>query len=198
MFTGIIESLGRIEKILSDGGNKVFTVHSDISDELKIDQSLSHNGVCLTVTKLGDKNHEVVAIHETLQKSNLSQWTEDSLVNLERSLTLENRLDGHLVQGHVDCTTRCLEVVDEDGSWRFTFALPSAYRHLVVDKGSIAINGVSLTIILDEEDQFQVAIIPYTFEHTSFNQIRKGDLVNIEFDIIGKYIDRLSQSYLKP
>jgi riboflavin synthase len=191
MFTGIIESLGRVAKIVRDQSNIHFTVESDISSALKIDQSVSHNGVCLTVTELpGPRLHTVTAIDETLNRTNLSNWEIGTEVNLERCLAMNGRLDGHLVQGHVDTLAKCLSVKDMNGSWVFTFKYPLESGQVLVDKGSVCLNGVSLTVVSPEADQFSVAIIPYTWEHTNFKHIKAGDTVNIEFDIIGKYVAR--------
>jgi len=190
MFTGIIESLGKIKAIEKDRSNVHFTVESPISHELKIDQSVSHNGVCLTVVGLGDGWHRVTAVDETLRRSNLGKLEIGTLVNLERCLPLNGRLDGHIVQGHVDETAECVEVAETGGSWRFTFRYRLAPEHLLVDKGSVCLNGVSLTVVAPRDDLFAVAIIPYTWEHTNFKTLRAGDTVNVEFDIIGKYIAR--------
>ncbi len=194
MFSGIIESLGVITNIEIDKSNIHFTIQHSYEDSLYIDQSIAHNGCCLTIVKLDDayKKYTVTAIDETLQKTNLSQWKIGSKINLERCLKVDSRLDGHFVQGHVDATTKCIEVEDKNGSWLYTFYLPIKYFNLVVDKGSIAINGTSLTLILDDlrPDIFQVAIIPFTYEHTNFHTLMKSDDVNIEFDILGKYMAR--------
>lgn len=194
MFSGIIEKTARVLAIESDGSNRHFTLENPFGDEVYIDQSIAHNGTCLTLVAIdGDNKHyTVTAVKETLDKTNLGSWQTGTLVNIERCIRADARMDGHFVQGHVDITSHCLNVEDEDGSWRFTFALPADYRHLVVDKGSIAINGTSLTVILDKKrpDLFQVAIIPYTYEHTNFHTLQKGDKVNLEFDILGKYMSR--------
>lgn len=190
MFTGIIESLGRVEQIEQDGTNVHFTISSPISDELKIDQSLAHDGVCLTVVKLSPGRHVVTAIAETMQRSRLGEWTVGSQVNLERAMRPDSRLDGHMVQGHVDQTGECLEVKEVGGSWYFRFRYSPSPEHMLVDKGSVCINGVSLTVVAPKGDEFSVAIIPYTFEHTNFKQIKVGSRINLEFDIIGKYIAR--------
>ena len=186
MFTGIVESLGKVEEIIQDGSNVDFAISSPISHELKIDQSISHNGVCLTVTKVDDGKHWVTAIDETLKKSNLGNIEIGHQVNLERCMKVDGRFDGHIVQGHVDTIATVKEISDENGSWLFTFKL--AESGLVVEKGSICINGTSLTCFGVDKKSFSVAIIPYTFEHTNFNQLKVGSTVNIEFDIIGKYI----------
>lgn len=186
MFTGIVETVGKVEEINQDGSNVDFVIASAISDELKIDQSVSHNGVCLTVTKIGEGKHWVTAIDETLKKSSLGKWEAGSQVNLERCMKADGRFDGHIVQGHVDTTAKVISVNDENGSWVFVFELKD--EGMVVEKGSICINGTSLTCFNVEKKYFSVAIIPYTFEHTNFNQLAVGSTVNIEFDIIGKYI----------
>jgi len=165
---------------------------------LKIDQSVSHNGVCLTVVGIKDNVHTVTAVEETLKRSNLGQWQAGSLVNLERAMLSNGRLDGHIVQGHVDGTARCIKVEDRGGSWNFHFQYTPSEDHLLVDKGSICINGVSLTVVSPVEDRFSVAIIPYTFEHTTFQTLLEGDLVNLEFDVIGKYIAQYAKLYFKP
>ena len=194
MFSGIIEKTARVLAIESDGSNRHFTLENPFGNEVYIDQSIAHNGTCLTLVAINEdnKHYTVTAVKETLDKTNLGSWQTGTLVNIERCIRADARMDGHFVQGHVDITSECLNVEDEDGSWRFTFALPADYRHLVVDKGSIAINGTSLTVILDKKrpDVFQVAIIPYTYEHTNFHTLQKGDKVNLEFDILGKYMSR--------
>lgn len=186
MFTGIVETVGKVEEINRQGSNVDYAISSDISDELKIDQSVSHNGVCLTVTKVEDGKHWVTAIDETLKKSNLGKIEAGDCFNLERCMKADGRFDGHIVQGHVDSTASVQSIKDENGSWLMTFEL--AEEGLVVEKGSICINGTSLTCFNVDKKIFSVAIIPYTFEHTNFNQLKIGDVVNIEFDIIGKYI----------
>lgn len=188
MFTGIIEALGRVKNIEKDRSNVHFTVESDISHELKIDQSLSHDGVCLTVVAVENGAHRVTAIDETLQRSRIGEWAVGALVNLERCLPIGGRLDGHLVQGHVDDVAECVSVEERDGSWHYTFRYKPSAEHLLVDKGSVCVNGVSLTVVTPHDDQFSVAIIPYTWEHTNFQHITPGARVNIEFDIIGKYV----------
>ena len=188
MFSGIVESTGIIKDILKEGSNVHFIVKSSISEESYIDQSIAHNGVCLTVVHKSAGTHTVTAIEETLNKSNLNHLKINDLINLERSVMANSRMDGHFVQGHVDTTIVCNDVVEADGSWYFTFELPKAYNKLVVPKGSICINGVSLTIADYDEDTFTVAIIPYTYENTNFKKKKKGHLVNVEFDILGKYI----------
>ena len=197
MFTGIIEALGKVSRVRPDGGNVHFTIESPVSPELKIDQSLSHNGVCLTVVACGENMHTVTAVPETLHRSNLGSLRPGDLVNLERAMQLNARLDGHLVQGHVDVTGTCTRVEALDGSWVFHFEYPFSHERLLVDKGSICINGVSLTVIRPSENGstacFSVAIIPFTFEHTNFNSLKVGDQVNLEFDVIGKYVAKYLQ-----
>ena len=190
MFTGIIESLGNVKSIEKDRLNVHFTIESALSGDLKIDQSVSHDGVCLTVVALADGCHTVTAVDETLRRSNLGAWAVGKKVNLERCMPMGGRLDGHIVQGHVDTTGRVVEVLETGGSWRYTFQYQPTPEHLLVDKGSICINGVSLTVVEPVGDLFSVAIIPYTWEHTNFQDLQAGDAVNLEFDIIGKYIAR--------
>ena len=193
MFTGIIESLGVVTNIVQEGTNVRFSMKSPISRELKVDQSVSHNGVCLTVVNIKDDTHDVVAVKETLQKSNLGQLAVDDMVNLERCMIANGRFDGHIVQGHVDQTGRCINVKDENGSWLFDFEYDPSKEMVTVEKGSITINGVSLTCFNSSRNRFSVAIIPYTFEHTSFKTLKAGDSVNLEFDIVGKYVKRLME-----
>jgi riboflavin synthase len=188
MFTGIIETLGRVKSLEKEQQNVHFTVESAISDALGIDQSVSHDGVCLTVVGLGQGWHRVTAVEETLRRSTLGDWSPGRLVNLERCLPMGGRLDGHLVQGHVDARATCVAVEETGGSWRYRFQYQASPAHLLVDKGSVCVNGVSLTVVEPEGDFFSVAIIPYTWEHTNFQSLRAGDAVNLEFDIIGKYI----------
>jgi len=195
MFTGIIEVLGKVEKIQKENSNIHFTIHSPISGELKIDQSVSHNGVCLTVVDVSEGRHVVTAIEETLQRSNLGKIKEGSLINLERAMSVNSRLDGHFVQGHVDTTGKCIAIESVDGSWYFSFQYSVKPEWLLVDKGSVCINGVSLTVVEPKNNTFSVAIIPYTFEHTNFQHLQVNDTVNLEFDIIGKYITRYMQLY---
>ena len=188
MFTGIIETLGKVQEIKSSGTNLEFRIQSKVSHELKIDQSISHNGVCLTVTELNDNWHEVTAVKQTLDLSNLKHLKPGSLVNLERCTQLNGRLDGHIVQGHVDGMAKCSGVKSEDGSWKISFEIENFKEELIVDKGSITINGVSLTLAEVKGNKVSVAIIPYTYENTMFHQLKIGDSVNIEYDIIGKYV----------
>lgn len=197
MFTGIIESLGKVKAIQKEGSNVHFTIESSISNELKIDQSLSHNGVCLTVVQLGPESHVVTAIEETMIRSNLGDVNEGDVLNLERAMVSNGRLDGHIVQGHVDGTGICKEIKEVDGSWYYTFEYQPTEEHLLVDKGSVCINGVSLTVVDPKDKLFSVAIIPYTFEHTSFHKLQIDDRVNLEFDIIGKYISKYVKLYIK-
>ncbi len=191
MFTGIVERLGKIKAIQQENTNFHFTISSGIENELYIDQSVAHNGVCLTVVEINDDSYIVTAIKETMIKSNLGSLSEGDEVNLERAtISGQTRMDGHTVQGHVDGTSICTNVLDENGSWLFTFQLNDENRSLVVNKGSVCVNGVSLTVVDPTRDEFSVAIIPYTFEHTNFKNIKVGDEVNLEFDIIGKYVQR--------
>ncbi len=189
MFTGIIEEMGLVTEIRQDGGNVHFTIQSNLSNELKIDQSVAHNGCCLTVVGLSPDQHVVTAIHETLQKTNLGRWVLGSKINLERCMSLNGRLDGHIVQGHVDGLAKCVSITDENGSWRYRFDYQSEF--VTVEKGSVTINGTSLTVVDSEDQSFAVCIIPYTYEHTNFHTLAVGDEVNLEFDIIGKYVARL-------
>ena len=188
MFTGIIESIGKVENIEKDGENYHFTFQSDISKNLKIDQSVAHNGVCLTVVSQNNMGHQVTAIYETIQKTNMSSLKIGSLVNLERCLKIGDRLDGHMVQGHVDDTVVCTKINEEDGSWRIGFEGENLNEKLIVDKGSICINGISLTVAKINKNYVEVAIIPYTYENTNFKQLKINHIVNIEYDILGKYI----------
>lgn len=193
MFTGIIETLGKLVNIEQDKGNLHFTVMSVLSNELKIDQSISHNGVCLTVVGLQDGAHTVTAVDETLKKTNLGSLSPGDLINLERCMQMNGRLDGHIVQGHVDQTALCTGVRDLDGSWEYTFDYDPAAGNVTVEKGSVCVNGISLTVVNSQKHSFSVVIIPYTFEHTNLQNVREGDRVNLEFDIIGKYVARLIQ-----
>lgn len=196
MFTGIVEGVGKVCKVKRQGSNIDFLIKSPFLSELKVDQSISHNGVCLTVTKLNKKSYEVTAIQETLDKSNLGKLKKGSYVNLERCMKIDSRIDGHIVQGHVDTVGKCIKVKDQEGSWLFTFQYPKRYSSLIISKGSICVNGVSLTVSNLEKDVFTVAIIPYTYDNTIFHKIRKGDIVNLEFDILGKYIARRLDAHL--
>ena len=191
MFTGIIETQGTIKEIVKDNDNIHITIASAITHELKIDQSVSHDGVCLTVVAIKDDTYTVTAIKETLEKTNLKDWKTGGIVNLERAMKLGDRLDGHIVQGHVDQTGICKSVENANGSWYFTFGYDKAANNITIEKGSITVNGVSLTVVNSKENEFSVAIIPYTFEHTNFNAIQAGTVINLEFDVVGKYVARL-------
>jgi len=191
MFTGIIESLGKVITIENEGTNVHYTIKSDFTKELKIDQSIAHNGVCLTVVALNDDEYIVTAIHETLQKTNLSSLQVNDIVNLERGMKLGDRLDGHIVQGHVDQTGKCIAIKKEHGSWIFTFQYDSSLGNVTIEKGSITISGTSLTVVNSKENQFSVAIIPYTYENTIFKNIEIDSVINLEFDVIGKYVAKL-------
>ena len=195
MFTGIIESLGTVKNIVEEGTNFHFTISSPISSELKVDQSVSHNGVCLTVTELTEETHTVTAILETMNKTNLKGWKVGDSINLERAMRMNARLDGHIVQGHVDMPGNCVSVKEVDGSWFYTFRYQPSEKYILVDKGSICVNGVSLTVVNPVDDLFTVAIIPFTYEHTNFNRFEPGSEINLEFDIIGKYISRYAELY---
>ena len=188
MFTGIVESVGNIKAIQIEGDNHHFTISSNISKELKIDQSVSHNGVCLTVISQNNSEHVVTAIHETIQKTNMGNLEVGQLLNLERCLKIGDRLDGHMVQGHVDDTLECSEISEENGSWRIRFKSKNINDRLIVSKGSICLNGVSLTVANSGKSFVEVAIIPYTYENTNFRKLKIGEFVNIEYDILGKYI----------
>jgi riboflavin synthase len=191
MFTGIIESLGRIQSAETYGTNKTFWINSPISAECKVDQSISHNGACLTVEEVGDGAHRVTAIAETMKKTNLETWQPGDLVNLERCLMMNGRLDGHIVQGHVDTVATCIDRSQQKGSWEFRFEFPKKFSGLVIEKGSISLNGISLTIFNVKKSRFDIAVIPYTFEHTNIQTVEPGSRVNLEFDMIGKYVARL-------
>jgi len=193
MFTGIIETLGEVQQLEKDGGNLHITINSPITHELKIDQSVAHNGVCLTVVEIDKENYTVTAIDETLQKSNLSELKEGHSVNLERAMVLGSRLDGHLVQGHVDQTAICTAIEEKDGSWIFSFEYSPTLNNITIEKGSITVDGVSLTVVDSGRNIFTVAIIPYTYEHTRFKDYQLGTEVNLEFDVIGKYVTRLME-----
>ncbi len=199
MFTGIVEQMGKIVKVDRDQSNINFTVESDLAKELKVDQSMAHDGVCLTVVKVdATKNQYVVtAIQETLDKTCLREWKEGYEVNLERSMSMGERLDGHIVQGHVDQTARCVEVEETDGSWKFTFEYDKSKNNITVEKGSISVNGTSLTVVDSKPNRFSVAIIPYTYDNTNFHNFKEGTIVNIEFDVFGKYVARLLEQYME-
>jgi len=193
MFTGIIENTGIISDISTIGTNKTFWIQSTLSSELKVDQSVSHNGVCLTVEAIQQNTYQVTAIVETLQKTNLNSWALGTEINLERCMLMNGRLDGHIVQGHVDCTATCISVTEKNGSWEYQFNFDKRFAHLVIEKGSVSINGISLTCFEVTNDTFKVAIIPYTYNHTNIKHIQAESLVNIEFDLIGKYVSRMAQ-----
>lgn len=191
MFTGIIETMGTITHIEREGGNVHYSLSSNITHELKIDQSLAHNGVCLTVISIDGDQYTVTAIQETLDKTALKQWSVGDKINLERAMRLGDRLDGHMVQGHVDEVASCISVEDQNGSWLYRFEYGEDSNNITIEKGSICVNGTSLTVVGSASNTFGVAIIPYTYEHTVFHQLQKGDLVNVEFDMVGKYIAKL-------
>lgn len=190
MFTGIIENIALVKEIKKDGDNLIFTFESDLTSELKIDQSISHNGICLTVVDIIDNTYSVVAIKETVLKSSIKNWKVGDKVNLERAMKIGSRLDGHIVQGHVDQVGVCEKISEELGSWYFTFKYEKS-DNITIEKGSIAINGISLTVVDSQTNKFSVAIIPYTYNHTNFKNLNIGDTVNLEFDMVGKYISKL-------
>jgi riboflavin synthase len=192
MFTGIIEAFGKVENLKKDGDNLHITLSSALAKSLKIDQSVAHNGVCLTVVACNAAQYTVTAISETLKKTNLGTLAVGERVNLERAMKLGDRLDGHLVQGHVDQTATCTEVLSEEGSWKYHFTYDPKKGNITIEKGSITVNGVSLTVVDSGSDSFSVAIIPYTYEHTTFHAFKKGTIVNLEFDLIGKYLAKLA------
>jgi riboflavin synthase len=192
MFTGIIEQIGKVTKQETEGTNHIFWIESPISTELKVDQSVSHNGVCLTVEAIENGQHRVTAIDETLKKSTIGILKPGDHVNLERCMKMNGRIDGHIVQGHVDATVVCTAVLEKDGSTEFEFEMDPKFAGLIIEKGSITLNGVSLTIFNTTNKKFKVAIIPYTLTHTNLNQVKVGDYVNVEFDMIGKYVNRIS------
>lgn len=193
MFTGIIETLGTIQEIKKEKDNIHVTIDSSITNELKIDQSVAHNGICLTVVAIKDTTYTVTAIDETIKKTNLGQWQKGDSVNLERAMKLGDRLDGHIVQGHVDQTGTCVAIKETNGSWLYTFEYDEKLNNITIEKGSITVNGVSLTVVNSQKNQFSVAIIPYTHEHTNFKNFNVGSKINLEFDVIGKYVSRLNQ-----
>ena len=193
MFTGIIESIGIVKEVVSNRGNKTFWIISPLSNELKVDQSLSHNGACLTVEEIADSSHRVTAIEETLLKTNLGQLQPGTTVNLERCMQLNGRLDGHMVQGHVDTVAECIAIVEKEGSWEYTFSFSPDFAPLVIEKGSVTLNGISLTLFNVGTNCFSVAVIPYTYKHTNINTLKAGDGINAEFDVIGKYVQRMLQ-----
>jgi riboflavin synthase len=191
MFTGIIESIGIISDIKKDQGNVHLTIQTNITNELKIDQSVAHNGVCLTVVEIFDNKHVVTAVQETINKTTLGLWKIGDKVNIERAMKLGDRLDGHIVQGHVDQTAVCTSIQEKSGSWEFTFEYDTALNNITIEKGSITVNGTSLTVVNSAKNSFSVAIIPYTYEHTIFHTFEIGTKVNLEFDVVGKYIARM-------
>ena len=191
MFTGIIETLGIVTEIKKEQNNLHLTLSSSITPELKIDQSVAHNGICLTVVAINETNYTVTAIAETINKTNIGSWNVNDEVNLERAMKLGDRLDGHIVQGHVDQTATCIEAYETNGSWHYTFEYYPNRSNITIEKGSITVNGVSLTVVNSEKNKFSVAIIPYTYEHTNFHNFKVGTVVNLEFDVIGKYVARL-------
>ena len=193
MFTGIIEAVGVIEKIEEKGSNIDFTLTCPFTNELKIDQSVSHNGICLTVVAIKDSFYTVTAIEETISKTNIGDWKIGDIINLERAMKLGDRLDGHIVQGHVDQTGICKNVEESSGSWYYTFEYDESLNNITIEKGSITVNGVSLTVVNSKKNEFSVAIIPYTHEHTNFKDFKVGTKINLEFDVIGKYVTRLNQ-----
>ena len=190
MFTGIIEQLGTIENVQTKGSNVTLTISATLTSELKIDQSLSHSGVCLTVETIDNNRYTVTAIEETLKKTSLSKWKIGTVVNLERSLRFDGRLDGHIVQGHVDTVGKCINAITKDGSWEYVISFDEKFASLIIEKGSISLNGISLTIFNVTDNSFTVAIIPFTYEHTNMHTLQENDEVNIEFDMIGKYVNR--------
>ncbi|WP_109098713.1 riboflavin synthase [Aquimarina sp. AU58] len=193
MFTGIIEELGIVTSLQTNKENLDITVRANFTSELKIDQSIAHNGVCLTVVSINEDMYTVTAIKETLDKTNLNTLAVDAVVNLERGMKLGDRLDGHIVQGHVDQTAICTAITEADGSWYFTFDYNPSLNNITIEKGSITVNGVSLTVVNSKKNEFSVAIIPYTYEHTNFNTFKEGSVVNLEFDVIGKYVKRITE-----
>jgi len=193
MFTGIIEELGTVVNLASELENLSISIRTNFTSELKIDQSVAHNGVCLTVVSIDNDSYTVTAIKETLDKTTLGRLTEGQLINLERGMKLGDRLDGHIVQGHVDQTAVCKSISEANGSWYFTFEYDPSQNNITIEKGSITVNGVSLTVVNSKKNEFSVAIIPYTYEHTNFNMLKEGTVVNLEFDVIGKYVKRITE-----
>ncbi|WP_299259452.1 riboflavin synthase [uncultured Aquimarina sp.] len=193
MFTGIIEELGTVSNLKTNRENLDITVRANFTSELKIDQSVAHNGVCLTVVSIEDDTYTVTAIKETLDKTNFNNLEEGQVVNLERGMKLGARLDGHIVQGHVDQTATCISIKEADGSWYFTFEYDPSLSNITIEKGSVTVNGVSLTVVNSKKNEFSVAIIPFTYEHTNFNTFEVGTIVNLEFDVIGKYVKRITE-----
>ena len=196
MFTGIIETLGTVRALEKEGDNIHITIQSNLTNELKIDQSVAHNGVCLTVVNINNDVYTVTAIKETIDKTNLSFWNVNDVVNLERAMKLGDRLDGHIVQGHVDQVAACKNIEEANGSWYFTFEYDKNLHNITIEKGSITVNGVSLTVVNSKENEFSVAIIPYTYAHTNFHNFKIGTKINLEFDVIGKYVARLHGLHL--
>jgi len=197
MFTGIVETIGKVEAVESNENNLSFWIASPVSNELKVDQSVSHNGVCLTVEEISNNKHRVTAIEETLEKTNLRSWKTGDEINMERCMQLNARVDGHLVQGHVDATAFCIDVDEKKGSWEYRFQFPAEFAHLLIEKGSVCVNGISLTAFDIKLNSFKVAIIPYTYQHTNMHNIKKGDIVNIEFDLLGKYLARFREVFMR-
>jgi riboflavin synthase len=194
MFTGIVETIGKIVLLKKENSNLHITIESSFTNELKIDQSVAHNGVCLTVVSIKNDYYTVTAIKETLEKSNIGHLAEGDIVNLERAMKLGDRLDGHIVQGHVDQTAVCSSIEETNGSWLFTFEYQQELENITIEKGSITVNGVSLTVVNSQKSSFSVAIIPYTYENTSFKMLKVGSIVNLEFDVIGKYVSRIMKA----
>ncbi len=192
MFTGIIETLGIVKDIQKENENIHISIKSSITNELKIDQSVAHNGICLTVIAIENDVYTVTAIKETVLKTNLGDWKINNIINLERAMKLGDRLDGHIVQGHIDQIGTCKSVIETDGSWLFTFEYNAIYKNITIEKGSITVNGVSLTVVNSKNTEFSVAIIPYTYNHTNFNTFKVGTKINLEFDVIGKYVSKLN------
>ncbi len=195
MFTGIIEAIGQVTEVIVTGSNKTFWIHSSLSNRLKIDQSVAHNGVCLTIEEVQTDHHRVTAVEETLRKTALASWSIGDVVNLEQSLKTGSRLDGHFVQGHVDTVGRCEKIEDYKGSFELTFSFPRAFAELIIEKGSVCVNGISLTAFDVKETTFKAAIIPYTWQHTNLQFLKEADIINLEFDLIGKYILRNIEIY---
>ena len=195
MFTGIIENLGKVKSITKKESNINFQIQSTLTNQLKVDQSISHNGVCLTVTKINSNNYEVTAIEETIKKTNLGNMNIGSVINLERAMKIDQLLDGHIVQGHIDQTGECSQVKTQNGSWIYTFEYDNSKKNITIEKGSIAVNGVSLTVLDSKKSSFSVAIIPHTYKNTNFHKIIKGEIVNLEFDVLGKYIAKMYDIY---
>jgi riboflavin synthase len=193
MFTGIIETLGIVKNIQKEQDNLNITISSSITKELKIDQSVAHNGICLTVVAIDDENYTVTAIKETITKTNIDTWKVNDEINLERAMKLGDRLDGHIVQGHVDQIGTCIDIQETNGSWLFIFEYDSLLNNITIEKGSITVNGTSLTVVNSKRNEFSVAIIPYTYEHTNFKTFNKGSIINLEFDVLGKYVKRIQE-----